>query len=348
MKRYVLMLAITVLIMITGYKGQAQAKPTLPTNYSVTETIGYFGDPIKLQIFRKGNVAFMKHFKSGTTEISSLSFIDLVKHTQVSWDPSSKPIECGNGTFSGSWGDPFEDAASMMDDVNKLNPKQVGAEIFLGLTANVLEAVAPAPTGKMRVWVDAKTGAVLKLATYTPTGEAKVLSEITALSFAMPPDTLFKTPPECAAAMNAPKTPTEDEATAKLTNDDASNYVRAVTSPEGKDSCTMLYKVVQAGTMQPITTGITVSVDIGNVGGSRHKISANGGAGVYRIANIPANFDIETDFGDSAGTSFALIHRQCFGPETVLLYVIKNPAKATDGGDYLWVKSGKYAAGAKK
>jgi len=38
-----------------------------------------------------------------------------------------------------------------------------------------------------------------------------------------------------------------------------------------------------------------------------------------------------------------MIYRHCFAPQTVLLYVVKNPAKLSDGGDWLYVKSGKYA-----
>ena len=41
----------------------------------------------------------------------------------------------------------------------------------------------------------------------------------------------------------------------------------------------------------------------------------------------------------------ALIYRNCIAPQTVLLLVVKNPAKVTDGADWLWAKSGKFAAG---
>ena len=343
MKRFASVLTVVVLLLPAGFSGKAQTKSTMPTTYTLTETLGMFGDPFSVQVARKGNFGYMKHWTKGTNVVSSLTVINIAKGEEITWDPNAKPIDCNRSQFSGSWGDPFEDGASMLDDLKKMNPKQVGTVQFLGLTANVLEADGPADLGKVKVWVDAKSGAPLKM-TATPAGAAtKVLSEITQLSLAAPSDALFKTPPSCDAAANAPAPPTEDAETAKLTNDAASNYARAILGPDGKDSCTIVYKVVQAGTMKPVAPTFTVSVDIGNVGGARHKLSPNGGPGVYRIANIPPNFTLETDFGDSAGDSFALIHRQCFGPETVLLYVVKNPAKATDGGDYLWVKSGKYA-----
>jgi hypothetical protein len=339
MKKFNWMLIVVAVILSAGFGVKAQTT-TLPKSYTVTETVGYFGEPFSLVIARKGNMGYMKHWKQGTNVVSSLTVVKIDKGEEITWDPNQKPLNCGKSTFTGSWGDPFEDNASLMDDLKKLNGKQVGTEQFLGVSANVWEAVAPEPTGKVRAWVDAKSGAVLKIASMPVTGAPKVLTEITQLSLAAPVDALFKTPPECDAVANAPKPPTEDEQIKELTNDDPGNYVRAITSPESKESCTVVYKVVLAGTMKPIAPTFTVATDIGNVGGTRHK--ATGVNGVYRLANVPSNFDLETDFGEGGG-SFALIHRQCFGPETVLLYVIKNPAKITDGGDYLWVKSGKYA-----
>jgi hypothetical protein len=67
--------------------------------------------------------------------------------------------------------------------------------------------------------------------------------------------------------------------------------------------------------------------------------------GVLRIDNAPPQFDLEATFGNG-GASSSLVHRQCFGPETVLLLVVKNPEKLSDGADLLWVKSGKFAAAA--
>lgn len=64
--------------------------------------------------------------------------------------------------------------------------------------------------------------------------------------------------------------------------------------------------------------------------------------GVLRIDNAPALFDLETAFGEG-GESSAAIRRDCFGPQTVLLYVVKNLNNVSEGGDWLWVKSGKYA-----
>jgi hypothetical protein len=39
-----------------------------------------------------------------------------------------------------------------------------------------------------------------------------------------------------------------------------------------------------------------------------------------------------------------LIYRQCFGPTTVVLDVVKDYGQADQSQDFLWVKAGKYAA----
>jgi len=64
--------------------------------------------------------------------------------------------------------------------------------------------------------------------------------------------------------------------------------------------------------------------------------------GVLRIDNVPVQFDLQTEFG-VGGAASANIYRHCFAPQTVLLYVVKNPDQVSDGGDWLWVKAGKYA-----
>lgn len=76
-------------------------------------------------------------------------------------------------------------------------------------------------------------------------------------------------------------------------------------------------------------------------GGGLHEIPPQAN-GYYRIDNVPAYFQLWTARGSSGDTS-GLVYRQCAGPQTVLLYVVKNPARFSGGGDWLWVKSGKYA-----
>ena len=44
------------------------------------------------------------------------------------------------------------------------------------------------------------------------------------------------------------------------------------------------------------------------------------------------------------GGDVGLVYRQCFGPVTNLYFVAKDPTNPDDGWDWLYAKSGKYAA----
>jgi len=63
---------------------------------------------------------------------------------------------------------------------------------------------------------------------------------------------------------------------------------------------------------------------------------------VFRVDNIPAQFEMDIEFADH-GSATANLYRQCVGAQTVLLYVVKDPGDISKGGDWLWVKAGKYA-----
>src|ERR1019366_3916555 len=77
-------------------------------------------------------------------------------------------------------------------------------------------------------------------------------------------------------------------------------------------------------------------------GGGLKEVTSQLRNGVLRIDDAPEQFDMEMGFS-SGGFTSALIHRQCFGPQTVLLHVV-NPDNTGDGTNWwVWVKSGKYA-----
>jgi len=121
----------------------------------------------------------------------------------------------------------------------------------------------------------------------------------------------------------------------------------------------VVLRVLRAGSMTPITSGFQVAIDPtydqdhppsydfgvhtdGSQtysGGGVREITSQIHNGMVRIDNPPPyfNFDVNVYKPGSAG-GMGLIYRQCFAPTTVLLYIAKD-----SGGDYLWVKSGKYA-----
>ncbi len=356
--------AAVVVLLAGSVSGLRSQTANLPTRYTVTENNAMFGSTITMTIYRNGSKALIDSHSgvdwTGSKPMHIHALYDLNTQQTLTWDLVDSSIPCGSSTFSGSWGDPFADSASLLDDVYKQNPIQVGTETVHGMTAKVLEA--DDSTGKTKVWVDTRTGLLLKARLTPPGGAPRTLIEVTEVSYSAPPASLFTVPANCAAAAAAPRVPTEAESIAAITGGNAQDYVKAIYGPGSQSVCSMLFRVVKAGSMEPIANGYQVGVDL-NVateptpsykigvgtnghstfsGGGLHEVTSQIRNGVLRIDNIPAQFELDAEFG-SAGSSSANIYRQCFAPQTVLLYVIKNPANLSEGGEFLWVKSGKYA-----
>ena len=125
----------------------------------------------------------------------------------------------------------------------------------------------------------------------------------------------------------------------------------------------MLMRFVAAGAMKPLAdfqVALDLAFDPNNPphyvmggspsgrtvfsGGHLKEYTAQIQNGVLRIDNVPSVFDFELTFaGGNKGASSAILYRTCSGPQSVLLFVVKNPDKVSDGADWMWVKSGKYA-----
>jgi hypothetical protein len=345
----------------SGLRGQTT---NLPTTYIVNESTAMFGPTMMVKVYRSGSKALVDSRSGadwpGPKPVHTRALYDLNKQQALSWDLNDSTVPCGNSTFSGSWGDPFEDSASLLADVNKEHPREVTTQVFHGIPAKILEANGPG--GKTRIWVDDKYGLLLKILSTPANGAPRTVIEVNDVSYSEPQASLFMVPANCAAAAAAPRVPTEAERISALTGSNAQDFVNAIYGPGSKNSCSMLFRVVKAGTMEPIASGYQVGVDL-NVateptpsykigigtnghstfsGGGLHEVTSQIHNGVLRLDNIPVQFELDVEFG-TAGSSSANIYRQCFSPQTVLLYVVKNPSNLGEGGEYLWVKSGKYA-----
>jgi hypothetical protein len=80
-------------------------------------------------------------------------------------------------------------------------------------------------------------------------------------------------------------------------------------------------------------------------GGGLHEITSQIRFGVLRIDNPPAYFNLSMNIvAPGHGAGIGLVYRQCFGPVTNLYYVVKDPDDLSKGADFLYAKSGKYAA----
>jgi hypothetical protein len=320
-----------------------------------------FGTATITKTYRLGSKALVDNRTpsdvTGPTAIHMRTLYDLEKMVSLTWDPVNSSSPCGKGTFSGDWGDPFTGAA----DLSSQGARQVGAETIHGFPAKIFEAAA-GPSGTMRVWVGAEHNMILKAQVIPTSGPPQTMVEVTNVSLTPPPAAIFAVPANCAAAAAAPLPPTEEEKIAALTGGNAHDFMKAIYGPGSKDSCTVVFRVVKAGSMEPIASGFQVAVDMNLAnkampsytiglsreghatfsGGGLHEVTSQIRNGVLRLDNVPDHFDLETAFGNG-GSGSALIYKQCFAPQTVLLYVITNPDKLSDGAEFLWVKSGRYA-----
>jgi len=296
-----------------------------PLAYTVVQQNSLFGPDTTTSVYRDGSKAAIDLVQPGT---HFRTVYNLQAHTNIGWDASQAAAECGNGTFTGDWGDPFAGAAGIMDELNKQHPTPAGTETVNGVSARVSEFAMEGATGKSKVWIDPKYGMIMRILIAPPSGAPKVAFETTTMTFAAPPAAMFV--PACKAA--AP-VPTDDDKIAAITGGPGSDYAFANKGEPSGGGCMILFHVVRAGSMTPVTGGFEVFVD-----GKQVAALPNG---LIRLLNMPKRFIL--DVRVPSGGATAPIFRQCNKPQTTLLLVAKNWDKLGEGADWLWVKSGKFA-----
>jgi hypothetical protein len=356
-------------MLLAGLSGLA-IEAGAQTAYTVTENMalmGPAGPTMLTTIYRDGNRALLDQSrgpdKDNPQGYHVRTYNDLATHTSYSWDLIHAESGCGTGHFSGDWGDPFATSSSSMDELTKAGAKEAGMETVNGFAAKVWTVKVEGTA--VKAWVDTKSGMLVKEQEMPAGGPPAVLEEVKQVSLTAPPAAVFALPASCTA-LGLPKVSVEDERVAAETAGHAGDYVRAIGVPEMNSAkgCPVVVRVVKAGTMEPITSGFQLAVDLTydvnhppsyvRGTGPNGKETVSGGGirdvtalmknGAYRIDNPPAYFNVESYWGD-AGDAFALIYTQCFGPrESVLLFVVKDPSSLGKGGDWLWAKSGKFAS----
>jgi hypothetical protein len=300
------------------------------------------GPTVTMKVYRDGSRALVDQSYPGG---HNRTLYDLTSHQSITWNPENAQAPCSAGRWSGDWGDPFATAASMNADIQKQHPKELPGDTINGFTTKVYATAMP--TGDAKAWVDVKTGLIAKLEMTPKGGKPQTFMELKDVSLSHPSADLFTLPAACrdVAAPPPPSAPAE-------------GTVDAIMPPPSKTSCSPTFKVVRAGSNSPITSGFQVAVDttvdlehranykIGVGAGGRatfsggglHEVTAQMHDGAFRIDNAPPQWDMEVQFGGNAGSASALIYRQCFGAQPMLLMVVKNPAKLSDGVEWRWVK----------
>lgn len=355
-------LCIAIPAMAACFQAGASAQnPPEPTAYTVHSTNSMMGPVTTTTTYRLGEKAVVD---AATPEpvrggvMHQHTFYDLDAKTSFTWDPTNEAMICARGTFSGDWGDPFTGVGDLMQQ----GAKQVGAETVNGFSTRIVEVTIP-QLGTMRAWVDARTNMIVKAVLTPPSGPPQTMVEVQSVDLTPPPASIFAVPARCTStpAAAAPgRLPDVDQRIREFTGGNPTDYEDAIYPPNEKSgTCTVVLRVVKAVTMEPIPSGFQIALDMNLAnepapsyqigaganghatfsGGGLHEVTGQIRNGVLRIPNPPEKFHVEISFGD-AGQSSADLYRQCFGPETVLLYAIKNPANLVDGTEWLWVRSG--------
>jgi len=334
---------------------------TAPTAYTIVQDGGSPG--ATTTVYRNGLKALMVielPAQGATPASTTRNLIDIAAGTNYTWNPADSRVGCSVGTFTGDWGDPFAVITGFSDDIAHGNMKPAGTEIVDGISAQIYTGTTQG--ANVKVWIDRKDGLVLRAVANMPNAAPMTVADITKVSFAAPPASLF-VPPAICAGVKPPPTPAQ--VFADETGDDGTNYVSANYGPGSQNSCNVVLRVVEAKTMTPITH-YQVAIDtqynqndpnpphynlgVGNdgtetfSGGHVEEITSQVRNGLLTLNAPPSYFLLAVNLihtGHSAG--LGLIYRQCFAPTTVLLDVVKDYGQQDESFDFIYAKSGKYA-----
>jgi hypothetical protein len=347
-----------VLLCVAGLAGicsGASGQANLPTEYTVTETMLGSSPGSSITIYRDGARAVIDHNNPGQPDGGHIrSLYEIATGANYTWDVATG--DCNRARFSGNGGDPF--AESPADELAQQNAKPTGTEMLNGFSTRVYELLDHGTS--IKVWVDTKTGALVKEQMTPPNAATQVLAEIKQATFARPPATVFAMPASCAAA--APPPPTMEEQLAADTAGHVADYSSALQEKPSPNSCSVNIRAVKAGSLEPITSGFQIAIDttykvedrphytmgVGDngiesfSGGGLHELTGQLHNGALRIDNVPPYFYVMTHFG-KGGDESALVYRQCLGPTAVLVILVRDPSDLAKGGEFLWAKSGKFA-----
>lgn len=314
-----------------------------PSAYHATYIDARFGPSFTTTIDHRGARILVDQGLAGGAHVRSL--YDLDKQTRVSWTLPNPEGSCVHSAFSGDWGDPFRTTV-----FNGMDAHFAGMDRVHGASANIMEDTS-ASGGTARAWFEAGNNVLLKVEETAPGGKPITVLELTSLQQSAPPDAAFAVPPACAS------TATPDELRTLLLGKRANDFVPATAPPQtpDTDSCTVHFRVMLGGAFTPLTHGFQAAVDL-NVdpshlpayqigvtpeghatfaGGQLHEVTGEFHDGSLLLEHAPAIFEIDTEFG-IGGSAHALIYRQCFGPETTLLLVVRDPTHPSDANAWVW------------
>lgn len=276
----------------------------------------------------------------------------------LSWNPSDPAQPCERSNFvADDLQDPFQDLPDSTDG----DLKRIGTQHIHGFTAQVFESTGGGDVFNTKLWIDPKTGLILKVQFVGGDGAPKTYAEVTQISFSPPLASLFTVPASCSVFILTPKTETLPSGEILHNGRFGKLSWDALVGPPTRQSCTMLFRVDPMGQWnKPLTSGFQVAVDLAPInplpryhvrldgdghatfsGGTLHQIAMEGQSGLFRIDNVPEQFVIDVEFGKN-GSASARIYRHCYVPKTLLQLTGVDLQDIQKGGTWEWVAPGMY------
>ncbi len=171
-----------------------------PTRYSVTETLFLVIPDQVLKIGRDGQSAIIEQTipprADNPTGLHSRAYYDLKAGVSYTLDLIDPATPCGPSNFSGDWGDPFAMSADLMAQMAKAHPTDAGAETVNGIATRV--SVATSLDGQAKLWVEPKTGLIVKWVMTPPKGPSRTVIEVTSFNLTPPTPAALALPIKCA------------------------------------------------------------------------------------------------------------------------------------------------------
>jgi hypothetical protein len=171
-----------------------------PTRFSITETLFLLVPDQILKIGRNGQSAIIEQTippRTGNpTGVRSRAYYDLKAGVSYTLDLIDPAIPCGPSNVTGDWGDPFAMSADLIGQMAKFHPTDAGAATVNGIATEV--SVATTPDGKGKLWVEPKTGLIVKWVMTPPNGPPRTMIEVTSFNLTAPSPAALALPTKCA------------------------------------------------------------------------------------------------------------------------------------------------------
>ena len=187
--------------LLAGALSVAAAQPVAaPTRYSVTETLFLVVPGQVMKIGRDGPSAIIEQTLPPSADspagVHSRAYYDIKAGLSYTLDLIDPATPCGPSNVSADWGDPFAMSAGLIAQMASYHPSDAGAETVNGIATQV--SVATTPDGQARLWVEPKTGLIVKWVMTPPKGPPRTMIEVTSLSLTPPTAAALALPTKCA------------------------------------------------------------------------------------------------------------------------------------------------------